>query len=430
MPLPVLPRGEELEGIKDIKGIEGGGFGPVTERAELSFSSIEAIMARAVDAIEHSKEQIFGIAEAAHAECDKLRKELEALRDEARNAVEEVDRLERSTRRSRYRLMTVNQNFDRFKEDDFLKAYEEAERDRELLAAAREREKQLRARRDETDKRLRRMEELARTADGLTGNVGLALDFLRGNVTAMSAEWDEMRQRSVMAGRIILAQEEERRRVAREIHDGPAQAMANVVLRAEICERIHESGKGSKGEKGDLAGELSELKRIVKESLQEVRRIVFDLRPMTLDDLGLVPALRRYVDQTKDDAGFDIEVSVFGKERRLEATAEAALFRLIQEALTNVRKHAKASWAAVRVEFAPEAVGVIVEDSGVGFDVEKALRGAREPSAESGGYGLLGMRERVELLGGRFDITSHPRRGTRIVARVPLKEELGAFSRK
>lgn len=401
----------------------------MAERAELSFSSIEAIMAKTLDAIEKSREQIFGIAEAAHEECDKLRKELEVLRDEARRAIEEVERLERNARRSRYRLMTVNKNFTQFKEQDFIKAYEEAERDRELLAAAREREKQLRTRRDETDKRLRRMEELARTADGLTGNVSVALDFLRGNMHAMSVEWDGMRQRSIMAGRIILAQEEERRRVAREIHDGPAQAMANVVLRAEICERVHESNKG------DLAQELAELKRIVKESLQEVRRIVFDLRPMTLDDLGLVPALRRYVEQLKDSLGFDIEVAVFGKERRLEATAEAALFRLAQEALTNMRKHARASWAALRVEFAPEAVGVVIEDNGIGFDVEKVFQ-AQVPVAASGlglpsgGYGLLSMRERVELLGGKLEITSQPGRGTRIVARVPLKKESGESSRK
>lgn len=136
---------------------------------------------------------------------------------------------------------------------------------------------------------------------------------------------------------IIRAQEEERRRVARELHDGPAQLLANVVLRIDVCQRLAEQDPAR------LREELQQLKDLLRLSLQEVRQVIFDLRPMALDDLGLVPALRSYLQGYQTRTALETDLAVYGTDRRLGPDLEIAIFRLVQEALTNVQKHARAS---------------------------------------------------------------------------------------
>ncbi len=139
---------------------------------------------------------------------------------------------------------------------------------------------------------------------------------------------------------MIQAQENERLWVSRQIHDGPAQTMTNLVLRAEICERLLDL---------DIArakSELSGLKSIVNTTLQDTRRFIFDLRPMILDDLGLEPTLRRYIQQFTDKFKVEVGVTINGMNGRLPSQLEVAIFRIVQEALMNVAKHAHANHAA------------------------------------------------------------------------------------
>jgi len=277
------------------------------------------------------------------------------------------------------------------------------------LAAARDREALLRRRRDELERALINIAALAERADGIVSRVGAAMEYLLGDLegaTKMLADW---KQKSEMANRIIKAQEEERKRVAREIHDGPAQSLANLVLRMEICERLLDQ------DVDEAVKELGELKKTAKGSLTELRRIIFDLRPMALDDLGLVPALRRYLEDLRDRLGLPVELVILGEEVRLDLNQEVTLFRLAQEAVNNARKHAQAKAIRVRLEFAPFAVTLVVEDDGRGFT----------PSETGGldGFGLLGMRERAELVDGDLEVTSAPGQGTRVRVRVPLAKE-------
>jgi signal transduction histidine kinase len=206
---------------------------------------------------------------------------------------------------------------------------------------------------------------------------------------------------------LIEAQEEERRRLARDIHDGPAQLLANVVFRIDVAQTL------LAGDADRARAELEQLKQLVRHSLQDVRKIIFDLRPLALDDLGLVPALRSYVGGLQEKAGLRVDLRVDGEPRRLPTAHEVALFRLVQEALHNVRKHAGTDAAEVDVEFLPGEVRVMVTDHGRGFD-----------PAEAGGatdrLGLRSMRERAELFGGGLELRSTPGRGTVLSARVPV----------
>ncbi|WP_376788384.1 sensor histidine kinase [Thermoflexus sp.] len=209
--------------------------------------------------------------------------------------------------------------------------------------------------------------------------------------------------------RLFEAQEQERQRLVRQLHDGPAQALTNLVLQAEICERLFQRDPER------AKAELAALKSAVVETFQRMREFLFDIRPMSLDDLGLVPTVRRYVEALKDKVKFSLSLQISGEERRLAAHQEAVLFRIVQELLTNVRLHAQASQVAVRLAFQPQGVRLEVEDNGVGFDVEEAL--ANAPRRKT--IGLTSIRQWVEMLGGQLSITSAPGKGTRVTVFLP-----------
>src|SRR5213080_107500 len=189
--------------------------------------------------------------------------------------------------------------------------------------------------------------------------------------------------------------EEERMRIARDMHDGPAQSMANLVLQAEILERLLDRNPKQ------LVTELAEFKNSVRNALEETRQLIFDLRPMTLDDLGLATRF-----------------NVVGQERRLFGNIEGVLFRIVQEALTNVHKHARAKMAEVTMNLQPSRVSVVVKDDGQGFDVARTEANL----LKNKNLGLLSMRERAKLEKGTLEIRSQPGRGTEVKVEIPLSK--------
>jgi signal transduction histidine kinase len=204
--------------------------------------------------------------------------------------------------------------------------------------------------------------------------------------------------------RVVDGQELERRRLARELHDETGQALTSILLGLK---RVEEAK--TREDSRAAAGELRE--EIVK-TLQSVRRLAVELRPKALDDFGLVPALERLAEAFRDSSGIEIDVEANLDDSRLPAEVETALYRIAQEALTNVAKHAGAGHVSVVVTRRHGSVTVVVEDDGRGFGAT---------GGDSGGLGLVGMKERVGLLGGRLAIESTEGAGTTIVAEVPLR---------
>jgi two-component system sensor histidine kinase DegS len=199
-------------------------------------------------------------------------------------------------------------------------------------------------------------------------------------------------------------------RIARDMHDGPAQSMANLVLQAEILERLLDRNPKQ------LVTELAEFKNSVRNALEETRQLIFDLRPMTLDDLGLVPTLRKFIKEYGDRYGLATRFNVVGQERRLPGNTEGVLFRIIQEALTNVHKHARAKMAEVTMSLQPNRVSVTIKDDGQGFDVARTEANLHK----NRNLGLLSMRERAELEKGTLEIRSQPGRGTEVKVEIAL----------
>ena len=323
---------------------------------------LDTIVKSTVQAIEKSKEQIFDIYEAARNEVENVKKDLERIKQQTADIIFTVDELEKKERRARLRLMEVSRNFRVYSEEDIKNSYDDANTMQVELAVAREQEQNLRRQRDELEIRLRSLKNTVAKAEELTTQVGAVLGYLGNQMGGVVNTIESLQQSQIFGSKIIKAQEEERRRVSREIHDGPAQAMANIVFRAEVCERLIDV---------DIVrakSELADLRELVRGCLKETRKIIFDLRPMTLDDLGLIPTIKRFLDTVRERSGLLYELRVFGEEQRLDSYVEIGLFRIIQEAVNNVEKHAKANTAKVAIEFRKESVIAAVEDDGVGFD--------------------------------------------------------------
>jgi signal transduction histidine kinase len=202
--------------------------------------------------------------------------------------------------------------------------------------------------------------------------------------------------------RVVTAQEAERRRLARELHDETGQALTSILLGLRSVE-------DARGDEERLRA-VSELRELVRSTLQDVRQLAVDLRPTALDDFGLVPALERLTHSFAESTGIRVEFQSTVAER-LPPEVETALYRIVQESLTNVVKHARASSVSVVISRRRDAVTAVVEDDGVGFDVG---------STRGGGVGLVGMRERMALLGGRLTLETTPAAGTTLLAEVPL----------
>jgi two-component system sensor histidine kinase DegS len=373
---------------------------------------LDQVLKRTIEAVEEGREQIFSFAQGARQERDEILTKLVDLKGDILDVITAVDRLEKEEKLARLYLMEVNRNFKGYSEKDIQAAYQDAQHIQIQLGLMRERETQHRQRRDQFEKTLRRITETLDRAEKLENHVGLALNLLSGGLQDVTVKLDELQLRQQLSVRVIKAQEEERLRVAREIHDGPAQSMANVVLRAEICEKLMAV------EPDKVKQELYDLKEMVKESLHEVRKIIFDLRPMVLDDLGVVPTLRRFIAELQKRNAMSIELVVLGgEERRLSGPLEVAVFRIVQEALNNINKHAGARRAMIKLEVLPGRVNISITDDGCGFETDPFLNDANMEC-----FGLLGMRERVELLDGQMKISSVAGKGTEIFVTIPIKE--------
>lgn len=209
--------------------------------------------------------------------------------------------------------------------------------------------------------------------------------------------------------RIIEAQEAERQRLSRQMHDGPAQSLTNLILQAEIVERMFDADPSK------ARVELGNLKNAANSTFQRIRDFIFDLRPMMLDDLGLLPTLKRYVQTFESKTHLPTHLTAQG-ERTLPPHLEVTLFRAVQEFLNNAVRHAHASRVQVSLDLQNDPVVVTVEDDGSGFDVAAVLAAARQ----RGGSGLINLEKRIEMLGGKMQFQSGIGRGTKVRVELPI----------
>jgi signal transduction histidine kinase len=221
------------------------------------------------------------------------------------------------------------------------------------------------------------------------------------------------KERGDLIGKIITAQEEERRRISRELHDDISQTLTGLVMSLGSAENLITSDPVAARQT------LESLRHVTGEAVENVRRLIRDLRPSLLDDLGLVPAISWYVENYLAPAAVEAKLETSGMDEGIPPAAKIALFRVVQEAITNIVKHSQAKTARICLQFAPSAIVGDIEDDGIGFSVDTVHSGNNE------GMGLLGMGERIELLKGKLEIESKPGKGTRVHFEIPSQERGG-----
>ncbi|MED4129023.1 MULTISPECIES: sensor histidine kinase [Shouchella] len=367
---------------------------------------LNQIISQTIDTVSTSREKIFEIGERSRTEHVYLSKELEQTKQKVLEVIQKVDKSSLNARHARNRLAKVSKEFNNYTNDEVRAAYEQASEFQVEMAVLQQEEKLLRTRRDDIERRLRNLQDTISRAEQLSVQMSVVFDFLASDLKKVGEIIEDAKEKQSFGLKIIEAQEEERGRLSREIHDGPAQMMANVMLHSELIERIyHEKGIQ------EALKEIRGLRIMVRSSLAEVRRIIYDLRPMALEDLGLVPTLRKYLENSEERHDLTIHFKHFGIDNRLEQHFEIALFRLVQEAVQNALKHAKPSEILVKIEMNRNQVMVVVKDDGIGFNPSQK----KEAS-----FGIIGMKERVNMLNGSIKIQSEIEQGTSIFIQLPV----------
>jgi signal transduction histidine kinase len=217
---------------------------------------------------------------------------------------------------------------------------------------------------------------------------------------------------------LLNAQESERRRLSAEIHDSVAQWMIGASHLVQTCGVLLSQ---SKSKLDEASGEIDHISSTIDQSIHELRRIMADLHPLALSELGLEGALRQNAQALQRETGITCHFQTEGVPRRLSPSQEIRIYRIVQEALNNVRKHARATEVNIRLQFRPNDVLAEIRDNGKGFDLSRAT----ESRTPSGGMGLLNMKERAELLGGSLKIETGPEAGTRVILTVPINLNTG-----
>lgn len=376
--------------------------------------SLDGVFNRMLETIMSSKDDIFIISEQSRRNFEDMQKELEIVRKHISVVIADGDTLEKNTQLAKQRLVLVSKAFNNYTEEQVRDAYETANDFQVRLSVIRTQEKQLRDKRNDLERRLRGLLDTIERADHIVNQVNVILNYLTSDLKHVGLALEQAKLKQDFGIRIISAQEEERKRLSREIHDGPAQMMANVLMRTDLIERTYR-------EKGidQAIAEIADLKKTVRNALSEVRRIIYDLRPMALDDLGIVPTLKKYLSTvTEYNPDVSIHFQSRSTEMRIPSNYEVSIFRLVQECVTNAMKHGKSKDIWVKLEWLKDAVNIVVKDDGIGFDPQ---------IVKDHSFGILGMRERIELLHGKMTIQSEVNRGTTVLFKIPLETEVKEF---
>jgi two-component system sensor histidine kinase DegS len=292
--------------------------------------------------------------------------------------------------------------------------YDETDKIRVNLVVEKEREMNIIKRRNELESHLKSVHRIAEKADKLSNNFHMANNVLSGELRNLTKEIDIIHDKEILGLKVIEGQELERERIARDMHDGPAQSLSNLIIKTELCLKLLDKDRDR------TRLELQTLRSHIRSTIDETRRLIYNLRPMSLDDLGLIPTIERHIDKLLDEVDFIIELNIdFKNESRKEninSIITLTVFRILQEALNNSKKYSKSTKVIINITFFEEYMEVSVIDNGIGFDIDNIKLKLNDHR----GFGLSMMRERTNLLSGELKILSNENRGTSIYVKIPI----------
>lgn len=384
---------------------------------KMKFERLDEIIGKTIESIKNSVEEIKDISSFAKKEYLEIEEEFLKLKIEAAALIDRVDELEKNYKISKSKLLMVNKNFDAYSEKEMKSIYEETDQLRIRLAVEKEREVNIIRRRNELELHLKYVHKISQKADKLSKDFNVAYGVLTGDLKLLTEKIDDIQNKEIWGLKVIHAQEQERQRIARDIHDGPAQNMSNLIIKTEYCIRLLDKDI-------DLAkSEMQVLKDQIRLTINEMRGMIYNLRPMSIDDLGLIPTLERLVEKMSEEIGCKIELVTKSYDnpilKELDEEIKLTLYRIAQEALNNIKKYASASMIRIEIVVEDDSIRLSIIDNGVGFNVGDVKLNLRDNK----GFGLSMMRERANLLGTSISIVSEIGKGTIIEILVPTKKE-------
>lgn len=338
-----------------------------------------------------------GFLEEAQKDYEQTQRDLKEIDILIKQSAAEVERLAQRNAQVTNYTRQLQTNFETLPREDIKEAYEALNDVQQRLFTMRGQLEKL-----QSDQRnLERLSEFQRRLLDLTEDMGSVPTSAKNPVRKIAGD-----QSNVI--RVIQTEELGRQSLVRRMHDGPASSLSNFILQAEICQRFFDVNPDR------ARAELNALKGAAAATFNDVKDFIFDLRPMMLDDLGVVPTLRRYVESFQEKNSISVPITVTGVERRLESHIEVTIFRGVQELLNNSLLHAQATQVQVSLDLAQDLVQAVVEDNGSGFNVDETL------NSNNRTIGLSSLRERIEMLGGEMKIQSRMGHGTRVEFAIPI----------
>jgi two-component system sensor histidine kinase DegS len=337
--------------------------------------------------------------EDTYKEAELTQNELREIDVLIKQSSAEVERLAQRNSQVNNYIRQLQNNFDTVPREDIREGYEAIVNAQQRLFTMRGQLEKL-----QSDQRnLERLADLQRRLLRVSDSIGV-LPAARSGVSRGD-------QSNVI--RVIQSEETARQSLVRKMHDGPASSLSNFILQAEICQRFFDSNPDR------AKAELNALKSAAASTFGSIKNFIFDLRPMMLDDLGVVPTLRRYVESIQEKNDLSISITVTGIERRLEEHIEVTIFRSVQELLNNSINHGRATQIHVLLDLDQDRILAVVEDNGSGFNVDDVLA-----DTAKGTIGISTLRERIEMLNGDLNLQSSLGQGTRAEFSIPVETEL------
>ncbi|MBR3623752.1 MAG: sensor histidine kinase [Selenomonadaceae bacterium] len=373
-------------------------------------NSLMSIVTGTISTIEEHKGELFEIYDHTRAEIDVVKDRIKKTGEDLKRREQTRAKLEQEEQALKQELALASRGYS---EEEIEKSYDkliDMQQKRSETEASVER---LMVEREQLITREHHLTQMFRQAEHYTLAIGSVLSYLSREIEGIAWKIDELQKEKFTGARVIKAQEEERRRISRELHDGPLQELTGLLYETVVSEKLVD--RDPEG----AVGSIQKLRRGIRATMGDIRQVIFDIRPMALDDQGLVGALEELCSNLRDrnviDAAFDWD----GEEYKFKKHVEVAVFRIVQEALNNAAHHSGLKKARVRLNFTNASANIIVEDKGVGFDVEDVKKNRFDDGEH---FGIISMKERAGLIGAKFQINSGKNQGTRVHLKVPYEK--------
>ena len=369
--------------------------------------SINIALDSIITSMKDGKEEIFAITEQINKENRQVKSDIAQVRKEIKIYNAQIEKLKKIELQSRKTLSIVSSDFDNYNSDDIKDAYDKSYNLQQDLMKKQLEIDSIIKKLELYENRIQKNNELVSKADELLSRIEIMSDYMKLD-SSIDSDSDDL------FTKWILFQENEKNRIARDIHDGPAQTIASLVIRSDIIKKLIEKETPST----TIYKEIEQLKFQLRSVIKEIRKIMYDLRPTSLDELGFSSSIHGLVSKTEEDCNIKFSVSIDEESKIKNSNLKIICFRIIQESLNNIIKHSKAKKAYIYVKISNTFIDMIVQDNGIGFDTSKIN------SVNS--FGLSSLKERVSLVNGTVIIDSELSKGTAINVKIPNKEDVYA----